>query len=163
MKTPAATEITTSALDSLNSKPGNLPSRQNTVLAEVLAQLLEGSKLTGMDAVFDAHTTRLSHHIYALRRQHGWQAIRDHDVVVGTKDGRVQTISVYELPAAVIEQAMNAGARPWINGVRAARRALRAKAAQARREAERRNAARKRHTPSLDQPDLFAIGGGSHG
>lgn len=138
---------------------GRLPARQNTVIAEVLAQLLDGNKLTGMDAVFDAHTTRLSHHIYALRNDHGWKAIQDRDVVVGTKDGRVQTISVYELPAAVIEQAMNAGARPWINGVRVARRALRAKAAQARREAERKNAARKRNAPLPDQPDLFALGG----
>lgn len=160
MKTPAATAVTTSAQNSLDSKPGNLPTRKNTVLAEVLARLLDGAHLTGMDAVFDAHTTRLSHHVYALRRDHGWHAIESRDLIVGTKDGRVETIAVYSLPVVVIEQAMRKGARSWAAEVRAARRALRAKAALAKRRAGQMNAARFARRQHPGQVDLFANGGG---
>lgn len=113
VKTPAATAVTTSAQNSLDSKPGTLPKRKNTVIAEALASLLDGAHLTGMDAVFDAHTTRLSHHIYALRHDYGWHAIQSRDLVVGTKDGRVETISVYSLPPEVIAKAISEGAMSW--------------------------------------------------
>ncbi|MDP3520687.1 MAG: hypothetical protein Q8S02_08700 [Hydrogenophaga sp.] len=158
-KTPAAAKATTSAVHSLDFKPGNLPTRQNTVLAEVLARLLDGAHLTGMDAVFDAHTTRLSHHIHALRKDHGWDAIEARDLVVGTKDGRVETISVYSLPLEVIAKAMSEGAMSWAAEVRAARRALRAKAALAKRRAGDMNAARLARRQHPGQVDLFAMGG----
>lgn len=160
MKTPAATAVTTSAPNSLDSKPGDLPTRQNTVLAEVLARLLDGAHLTGMDAVFDAHTTRLSHHIYALRKDHGWHAIEARDLIVSTKDGRVETISVYHLPEDVIEKAISKGAGRWAAEVRAARRALRAKAALAKRRAGQMNAVRIARCPHPGQRNLFANEGG---
>lgn len=158
-KTPAAAKATTSAVQSLNSKPGTLPKRQNTVIAEVLARALSGEHLTGMDAVFDAHTTRLSHHIYALRKDYGWHAIDHRDLIVGTKDGRVETITVYSLPVDVIEKAMSEGAGSWVAEVRAARRALRAKAALAKRRAGQLNAARLARRQHPGQVDLFAMGG----
>lgn len=153
-KTPAATEITTSAQNSANSTGvGRFPKRVNTVIAEALADLVEGRHLTGMGAVFDADTTRLSHHVHALGKVHGWH-VETFEKVVGTNDGRVQTIVEYLLSPDVIEAAFERGAREWINRVRAARRARRAKAAEARRAAERENAARK-HLPNPNQHQLF--------
>lgn len=156
-KTPAATEITTSAQNSANSTGvGRFPKRVNTVIAEALADLIEGRRLTGMSAVFDASTTRLSHHVHALGKVHGWW-VETFEKVVGTNDGRVQTIVEYFLSTDVIEAAFKQDAREWITRVRAARRARRAKAAEARRAAERANAARKtRAHPG--QRGLFDLG-----
>lgn len=157
-KTPAATEITTSAQNSANSTGvGRFPKRVNTVIAEALADLIEGRRLTGMSAVFDASTTRLSHHIHALGKVHGWW-VETFEKVVGTNDGRKQTIVEYFLSTDVIEAAFKQDAREWITRVRAARRARRANAAEARRAAERENAARKtRAHPG--QRALFDLGG----
>lgn len=124
------------ARESTKFTNGRLPERQNTVIAELLANLLDGHHVTGMEAVFGMSSTRLSHHIWALGTDHGWYVDR-RDKVVGTKDGRVQTISEYWLPLDAIESAMNHGAREWIAEVRRQRMALRRKAAEALREAER--------------------------
>ena len=62
-KTPATTEVTTSACQHSSVKftaPGRLPVRLGTVVAEVLARLLNHESLTGMEAVFGASTTRLA-------------------------------------------------------------------------------------------------------
>lgn len=139
---------------------GRLPSRQNTVLAAVLASLLEGRHLTGMDAVFGESTTRLAHHIWAIRGDYGWDVLTV-DRVVGTKDGRVETIAVYSLPPEVIEVAMAQGARGWINEVRRQRLALRRKAAEAQRKAERFEVAKRLF--ALVNPSQFNLFGGAHG
>lgn len=159
MKTPAAIKITTSACrhSSANSTGvGQFPKRVNTVIAQTLADLLAGLRLTGMDSVFDASTTRLAHHIHALGKVHGWH-VETFEKVVGTNDGRVQTIVEYFLSPEVIEQAAVQGAQEWVAQVRVARAARRRKAAEARRAAERANAARKtRAHPG--QRGLFDLG-----
>ena len=140
--------------------PGRLPVRQNTVTAEVLCRFLSYERLTGLDAVFDASTTRLAAYVHYLAG-YGWTA-ETTDKATGCADGRVTTISEYWLPAEVIAAAMAAGAGAWCDGVRIARKALRAKAAQARREAERSNAARRaRRDHHPGQGWLFD--GGLHG
>lgn len=137
--------------------PGKLPHKRATVTAEVLARLLAGERLTGLTAVIDASTTRLSDVVFRLHRDYGWTVERA-DKATGCKDGRVATVSVYWLDSPVIVQARAAGAMAWCSEVRAARLQLRTKAAQARLVAERANRARiDRANPK--QPGLFdAVG-----
>ncbi len=137
---------------------GRFPKRVNTVIADVLACLLEGQRSTGMAAVLGMGTTRLSHHIYALGKDHGW-TIQRIEKVVGTSDGRVETISEYFIEDAVRELAAELGSHEWCSKVRSARAARRAKAAEAKRKAELANiaaAARRRQHPG--QSDLFGEG-----
>ena len=154
-KKPAATEITTSVTSNADSTThiGRFPKRVNTVIAEALADLIEGRRLTSMKGVFDSSTTRMTHHVWALGENHNWY-VETFEKVVGTNDGRVQTIVEYFLSPDVIEAAFKQGAREWITRVRAARRARRAKAAEARRAAERANAVR-RYLPNPNQHQLF--------
>jgi hypothetical protein len=157
---PAKTESSVTREGAQIIRPGRLPVRQNTVVAEVLRRLLNHERLTGLDAVIDASTTRLAARIHNLRG-YGWP-IESGDKVVGCKDGRTTTVAEYTLPGKTIAAAMDAGAGTWSDGVRAARKALRSKAAQAKREAEKTNAARlarRNHHPG--QGWLF--GGAAHG
>ncbi|UUZ67368.1 hypothetical protein LP416_21845 [Polaromonas sp. P2-4] len=124
--------------------------------AEVLARLLNHERLTSLDAVSEASTTRLSAVTFYLADSYGWPIEAD-DKAAGCRDGRVAWVSEYFLPAEVIAHAMAAGAADWCANVRAARRALRAKAAEARRKAERANAAR-RGRPHPGQWGLFEGG-----
>ena len=157
-KAPTATEVTMSACPQSSADPtttGRFPKRVNTVLAQTLADLLAGLRMTGMDAVFDASTTRLAHHVHALGRYHGW-LIESAAKVVGTSDGRVQTVSEYFMAPELIEAAFKQGAREWIAKVRSARRERRRKAAEARRDADRANAAAAaRRRAQSGQCDLF--------
>jgi len=137
---------------------GELLARKNTVRAEVLARFLDHERMTGMEGVFKASTTRLSAVVHALG-EYGWP-IERHDKVVGSSDGRIPTIREYWLSPDVIERAAAAGAGAWCAEVKAARRALRAKAEQARRDAAKANAtaaARRRTamTRASGQADFF--------
>jgi hypothetical protein len=137
--------------------PGRLPVRQDTVTAEVLCRFLSYERLTGIEAVTEASTTRLAAYVDYLKG-YGWTT-ETVSKATGCRDGRVATISEYWLPAEVIAAAMAAGAGAWCDGVRVARKALRAKAAQARREAERTNAARRaRRDHHPGQGSLFEAG-----
>lgn len=131
-----------SAKEQNNYSPGQLPPRKNTVTAAVLAALLEGDVLTGMDAVFGQHTTRLSDVVFRLSKHYGW-AIERSDIATGTKDGRVAWITAYWLRQATIAAAFKAGTRPWIDGVKTARAKLRKTADKRKAEAARINAAHK--------------------
>jgi hypothetical protein len=132
---------------------GTLPTKRATVIAEVLARLLAGERLTGMVAVFDASTTRLSDVVFRLQRDYGW-TIERADKAAGCKDGRVATVSVYWLAPEAVAKAVAAGAAAWCAEVRVARLQLRMKAAQARRAAERANRVlSKRYNPR--QSGLF--------
>jgi hypothetical protein len=165
MKTPAATKVTTSAPSKAKSiGVGCLLKQRNTARAEVLSYLLNHQRITGMDAVFKASTTRLSAVIFALEG-HGWTIDRE-DHVVGCKDGRVSTVTRYWLPPATIEAAAAIGADAWRQEVRAARAELRRKAAEAMQEAQRQNQravhrAARRAAPG--QSDLFAEMGLANG
>jgi hypothetical protein len=139
--------------------PGRLPVRQDTVTAEVLCRFLSYERLNGLDAVFDASTTRLAAYVDYLKG-YGWTT-ETVSKATGCADGRVTTISEYWLPADTIAAAMDAGAGAWCDGVRIARKALRAKAAQAKREADRANAARRSRREHPGQGGLFE--GCAHG
>lgn len=119
---------------------GSWPVKQNTVTADVLARLLTGERLTSLDTVYEASTTRLGAVIFYLANDYGWR-IESIDKAAGCRDGRVAWVSEYFLPTEIIARAMVAGAGVWCAEVRAARNKRRAYAAQARREASRANAA----------------------
>jgi len=159
MKTPDTTKAVSSATRQGGQiiGPGGFPAKLNTVTAEVLARLLNHERLTSLDAVDEASTTRLSAVTHYLWKEYGWP-IEAHDKAAGCRDGRVAWVSEYFLAPEIIVRAMAAGAGDWCAKVRAARRARRAHAAQARREAERANAARsaRRHHPG--QQGLFEGG-----
>ena len=120
---------------------GVLLARTNTVRAGVLRHLLAGEKMTGLEAVFGAGTTRLAAVVHVLSTEYGWQIERT-DKVVGCKDGRVQTVTEYHLLPSVISDAMGKGAAAWCIEVRAARAELRSLAADAQPAAAQANAAR---------------------
>ena len=136
---------------------GKLPKRQNTVTAEVLSRLLNHERLTGLNAVWDASTTRLADVVWRLHKTHAWN-VSSEDKVTGCNDGRVTTVSEYFLIPGIIESAMTNGADGWCSGVRVARAKLRAKAVEAKRKAAALNAARRRHSHP-GQLGLFNAGG----
>jgi len=139
MKTPDPTKAESSAPNSANSMAlGKMPKRVNTVKAEVLERMLSGERLTGLDAVNEASTTRLAAVVHALHRDYGWSVERE-DKAAGCRDGRIAWIREYFLSDQTIAAAMNAGAAEWCASVRAARMARRADAAEARRVAARVN------------------------
>ncbi len=134
--------------------PGAYPTRLNTVTAEVLCRLLQGERLTGMEAVFSAHTTRLAAVIHHLKKDYGW-TFEHHDLNVGTKDGRIAFIRVYYLPRATIRRAFDAGALVFCRSVKPARAKTRRHALKAAEQAHRLNVIR-----DPNQTDLF---GGAYG
>ena len=148
-----------SAPDKRNYTPGTLPKRINTVTAAVLARLLESNALTGMDSVFKQNTTRLGAVVHRLTRDYGWQ-IERRDIATGTNDGRIAAISSYWLPQVTIAQAFDAGAREWIDSVKAARAERRKQSDKCKAEAARLNAARK-HCKTQD-PRQDNLWGASH-
>ena len=135
---------------------GMLPARQNTVTADVLARLIAGERLTGLESVFDCSTTRLAAVVGYLGKDYAWN-IQRYDKAIGCRDGRVTQVRVYWLCPNQTEAALAAGAGPWCQEVRAARRALRAKAAKARIEAARANARKAARRAEVDtrQGGLF--------
>jgi len=141
---PQTTEA--SALDKRDFTPGKLLDRINTVRSHVLASLLESKVLTGMDSVFQQSTTRLAAVIHVLKHKYAWP-IECHDVAVGTTDGRVETITSYWMRQETIAKAFEAGARPWVELVKAARAERRKQAAKCKATADRMNASRKPHDP----------------
>jgi len=56
--------------------------------------------------------------VRALTRKYGWP-IERHDFPTNTADGRAAWASVYSLPQDVIDAALEAGGRDWIDGMRA--------------------------------------------
>ena len=123
MKTPDTSKPVSSALNKRDFI-GTYPKRLNTLTAEVLMQLLEGVRKTGLDAVYDANTTRLAGVIHRLIHAYGWP-IEKRDESVQTSDGRIAEICRYYLSNGVIEAAMEAGAREFCEGVSYAREMLR--------------------------------------
>lgn len=133
---------------------GTLPTRHNTVTAEVLCRLLNGESLTGMDAVFGCNTTRLAAVIHRLGKEYCW-AVDHVDMEVGTNDGRVTLIRAYFMQRGVIRKAFDAGALAFCRSVKAARAATRKNAAKAKEVAHKRNAARRAANCDLFQGLLF--------
>lgn len=134
----AAENLDASHHEPSNSELGKFPSRLNGVSAEILARLLNGERLTGIDAVDSASTTRLASRIHYLK-ECGWP-IKKKEKAAGCRDGRLAWVAEYHMPDEIIARAKPAGAATWCASVKAARRNLRAKAAQAKQEANRVNA-----------------------
>ncbi|MES3020657.1 MAG: hypothetical protein V4857_03625 [Pseudomonadota bacterium] len=102
--------------------PGKFPKMPGTLRAEVLAVLLGSEDMTGMESIFDGRKTTLSTVVRALGRKYGWR-IERRDFPTNTADGRAGWASVYCLPQEVIDAALDAEGRAWLDGVKAARRA----------------------------------------
>lgn len=103
---------------------GAFPSKHNSVTADVLARLIQGEKLTSMDAVFAASTTRLAPKVHVLRHSNGWDIVSTPSVI-HTVDGRFVEVSEYSLSAASIEAAMTGGGTQFCESVMVARERLR--------------------------------------
>lgn len=130
MKTPNSAKVKLCTL--VKGTPtvcdGALPGKYSTVTAEVLCRLLSGQKMTGMDAVEAASTTRLAAVVHYLENAYGW-IISRRSKVLGCVDGHVAEVSEYWLDRGVIAKAMTNGASDWCRKVRASRKALRTFAA----------------------------------
>lgn len=103
------------------------PSKPNSVLAAVAADLLEGRRPSGKTCWLEHGSSRLSHHIWILLHEHGWP-IEHEDVSVHTSDGRNTAIREYYLSAEVIALQGERG-QAFVLAVRKARDKLRQKAA----------------------------------
>ena len=138
---------------------GTFPTRKNTVTAEVLALLLMGENLTGMEAVYKCSTTRLAATVHYLEEKYNWTIDRV-NVDVGTNDGRVTTVKVYYLRRASIRRAFDTGALQFCQAVEIARAKTRKQAAKAKEEAHKRNVSRIAAKYDPSQGSLF--GGAAH-
>ncbi|MDL2354100.1 MAG: hypothetical protein QFF03_02455 [Pseudomonadota bacterium] len=103
-----------------NNTPGRFPTMSASLRAETLAVLLASDDMTGVESLFEHRKIALNTVIRALVRKYGWP-IERRDFPTNTADGRAAWASVYCLPQAVIDAALAAGGRDWIDGVRAAR------------------------------------------
>ena len=156
MKTPDPTKAESSALNSVKSTiPGTLPSRKNTVTADVLAKLLSYQTLTSIVSVVDSSTTRLGAFVWTLENRYGW-TIERREKAQGCKDGRVSWVAEYWLHPDAIAAAMADGAGEWVRQVCTARLEHRKKAAQAKRDADRFNATKRKRDQVTR--DLFETG-----
>lgn len=118
---------------------GSYPAKRATVTAEVLARLLAGERLTSIDAVSEASTTRLSAIVHYIAKEYGW-TVDAKEKAAGCRDGRVSWVAEYSLAPETIAAAMAADAASWCASVHSARAKLRAKASDAYRFAARANA-----------------------
>ena len=107
---------------------GRFPTGPGSMRAQVLAVLLASSDMTGVESIFDNRKVTLNTVVRALVRKYGWP-IERHDFPTNTVDGRAAWASVFSLPQEVIDAALEAGGRDWIDGVRAARGARSRRAA----------------------------------
>lgn len=101
-------------------KPGRFPAGPASMRAQVLAVLLASSDMTGVESIFENRKVTLNTVVRALSRKYGWP-IERHDFPTNTIDGRAAWASVFCLPQEVIDAALEAGGRDWLEGVRAAR------------------------------------------
>jgi hypothetical protein len=108
--------------------------------AAVLAVLLESDDMTGIESIFRDGTAGLSTAIRALTRRYRWP-IERRDFPTNTGDGRAGWATVYCLPQEVIDAALDAGGRDWLEGVKAARAA---------RSKRRGNPQFKAHLPFIE-------------
>lgn len=142
MKTPQLPESNQSAEVQGNSTLiGRIPVQNNTVLAEILARLIVGERLTGMAGVFKCSTTRLAASIHSLESNYGWSIERT-DLDVVTLDGRVAKVRSYWLSPDAKRAAINAGLWKFCQDVKKIRAELRTTAEAKKKLVAKRNAAR---------------------
>lgn len=111
---------------------GKFPAGPSSMRAQVLAVLLASDDMTGVESLFDNRKVTLNTVVRALVRKYGWP-IERRDFPTNTEDGRAAWASVFCLSQDVIDAALEAGGRDWLEGVAAARgaRSRRAFAARA--------------------------------
>lgn len=102
------------------ARVGRFPTGPATMRAQVLAVLLASNDMTGMESIFENRKVTLHTVVRALMRKYGWPVER-HDFPTNTADGRAAWASVFSLPQEVIDAALDAGGRDWLEGVQAAR------------------------------------------
>jgi len=146
MKNTPDQKTNESATDTVNYAPGILPTRKNTVTADVLACLLESRVMTSIESVFAQSTTRLAAVIEYIERRYGWSVPR-RDKIVGTNDGRVSTVREYFLPQQTITRAFEVNADDWINGVKAERAERRKESDKCKELAKKLNISRSPASP----------------
>jgi hypothetical protein len=101
-------------------KPGRFPTMSSSLRAETLVVLLSSDDMTGVESLFEHRKITLTTVVRALTRKYGWP-IERRDFPTNMADGRAGWASVFCLPQEVIDAALEAGGRDWIEGVRAAR------------------------------------------
>ncbi|CAB3778558.1 hypothetical protein [Paraburkholderia caffeinilytica] len=138
MKNARPQQVETSAQDTFNSTAGIFPKRPETVLAGVLAKLLEGHTLTSMDAVFKQYANRAETVIHCLEARYAWN-IERRDIATATGDGRVVWVTAYWMTIHVREAAFKAGARAWIPETELTAKKRRKSANQGKSRAATRN------------------------
>lgn len=79
-----------------------------TVKGRVLGALLRGERITHLDCWRRFGSSRLSHHVYELRRT-GWPVLMIEQTVTTSDGGRTATIGIYSLPADAIASAGGEG------------------------------------------------------
>ncbi|MCX4146754.1 MULTISPECIES: hypothetical protein [Paraburkholderia] len=157
MKNARPQQVETSAKDTFHSTAGILPTRRNTVLAGVLAELLEGHTLTSMDAVFKQYANRAATVIHCLEARYAWN-IERRDIATAVNDGRVVWVTAYWMTIHVREAAFKAGARAWIQKATSAANKRRKSASHAKSRAAKRNLLRA-DPRQLDLFDAFTVEG----
>jgi hypothetical protein len=108
-------EATTSA-----RAPGKFPKLATTLRAGVLATLLAGEEVPGMEIAFANGSTKLATVMRALTRRYRWPIERT-EFATKTADGRAAWVSMYTLPAEVVASAFDHGAAAWIEEVHTSR------------------------------------------
>ena len=119
---------------------GKLPTRKGSVVVSILARLLQGQKVNGIELAAEAQTSRLKDLIAPLRQQHGWGAIRSERIALSTVDGRVQWVSQYWLPADALVGVDQLKIAAWTKAVDRERYVQRLNVKQAQRRAKACNA-----------------------
>jgi hypothetical protein len=103
-----------------DSKAGRFPKLTTTLRAEVLATMLAGDDMAGVESVFSSGSTKLATVMRALTRRYRWP-IKRQEYATNMSDGTVAWVSMYALPVEAIASAFDLGAEAWIAEVRAAR------------------------------------------
>lgn len=91
----------------------------STVKGRVLGDLLAGRTITHKDTWVEHGSSRLAHHVYALRRD-GWPIDMVEREVPTSDSGRTAAIGFYSLEQGVIDQAGERGRR-YVDAVVAAK------------------------------------------
>lgn len=89
----------------------------STVKGRVLGDLLAGRTITHKDTWIEHGSSRLAHHVYALRRD-GWPIDMVEREVPTSDSGRTAAVEFYSLPQDAIDQAGERGQR-FVAAVRA--------------------------------------------
>lgn len=105
--------------DQGDRKPCKYPST-GTLRAEVLAVLLASEDMAGMESIFAHGGHSVNTVIRALVRKCHWPIERQ-DGPVNIGDGRSGWASTWSLSQEVIDAALDAGGREWLEGVRVMR------------------------------------------